>query len=369
MPWDAPNRLLAWAYLPLPWKDWAVTALADMRTGFAFSARAETGVIAGAFDSYRYPMNFDLNLAIERMVTLHGYRFALRGGVDNLTGRANYTSVNNVTGTPQFPQFLGPEGRHLSCASGSSAAPEENSRYEIPGRLLFAGAAWGQHYEIGATVGYGIYNNGTIFSDTQTVQAGIRNRFAAGINIGEDVSDYVSGEFQYLYHDGHPFLQGAGVKTDIQGQSGALTMNALFYFKKRSHRWRPFVEGGAAAKSTSSPGRRRSPQPIPQVASLTTNDVWKVVFVAGRRRETPAHSAPAAAGEVSRLHDHLPPPADCTAPQHSARRLPAVHAPVRSKLHVLMRLIEERRQESGSQNDRSVAPRRPEASHSVFLDF
>ena len=113
VPWDAPNRLLAWAYLPLPWKDWAVTALADMRTGFAFSARAETGVIAGAFDSYRYPMNFDLNLAIERMVTLHGYRFALRGGVDNLTGRANYTSVNNVTGTPQFPQFLGPEGRHF----------------------------------------------------------------------------------------------------------------------------------------------------------------------------------------------------------------------------------------------------------------
>ncbi len=147
--------------------------------------------------------------------------------------------------------------------------------------FLFAGAAWGQHYEIGATVGYGVYNNGTIFSDTQTVQAGIRNRFAAGINIGEDVSDYVSGEFQYLYHDGHPFLQGAGVKTDIQGQSDALTMNALFYFKKRTHRWRPFVEGGAGGKEYIIAGPAPFPQPIPQVASLTTNDVWKVVFVAG----------------------------------------------------------------------------------------
>ena len=37
-------------------------------------------VIVGAVDSYRYPLNFDLNIAIERMITFRGYRFALRGG-------------------------------------------------------------------------------------------------------------------------------------------------------------------------------------------------------------------------------------------------------------------------------------------------
>jgi len=113
MPWDAPNRILAWAYLPLPWKNWAISALADMRTGFPFSVRDQTGIVAGAFDSYRYPLNFDLNLAIERMVTLHGYRFALRGGMDNIADRANPTAVNNVIGAPQFRQFLGNEGRHF----------------------------------------------------------------------------------------------------------------------------------------------------------------------------------------------------------------------------------------------------------------
>jgi hypothetical protein len=113
LPWDAPNRILAWAYLPLPWKNWAVSALADMRTGFPFSVRDQSGLIVGAVDSFRYPLNFDLNLAIERMVTLRGYRFALRGGVDNLTDQANPTAVDNVTGTPQFPQFLGDEGRHF----------------------------------------------------------------------------------------------------------------------------------------------------------------------------------------------------------------------------------------------------------------
>jgi hypothetical protein len=113
MPWDAPNRVLAWAYLPLPWKNWAISGLTDMRTGFPFSVRDETGLIVGTVDSYRYPLNFDLNLAIERMVTLRGYRFALRGGMDNITNQANPTAVNNVTGAPQFLQFLGNEGRHF----------------------------------------------------------------------------------------------------------------------------------------------------------------------------------------------------------------------------------------------------------------
>jgi hypothetical protein len=113
MPWDIPNRILGWAYLPLPWKNWAVSALADMRTGFPFSVRDQTGVIVGAVDSYRYPINFDLNIAIERMVTLRGYRFALRGGMDNVTNQSNPTAVNNVTGAPQYLQFLGDEGRHF----------------------------------------------------------------------------------------------------------------------------------------------------------------------------------------------------------------------------------------------------------------
>jgi outer membrane receptor protein involved in Fe transport len=117
MPWDAPNRLLAFAYFPLPrhhWftKDWAISVLADMRSGFPFSVRGQTGIISGAVDSYRYPLNFDLNIAIERMVTLRGYRFAVRGGVDNATNQANPTAVDNVVGAAQYLQFYGLEGRH-----------------------------------------------------------------------------------------------------------------------------------------------------------------------------------------------------------------------------------------------------------------
>jgi hypothetical protein len=113
MPWDAPNRLLAWAYLPLPWKKWAVSALADVRSGFPFSIRDQDGNVIGSIDSYRYPLIFDLNIAVERMVVLHGYRFALRGGMNNITDRLNPTAVNNVVGAPGFRQFYGAEGRHF----------------------------------------------------------------------------------------------------------------------------------------------------------------------------------------------------------------------------------------------------------------
>ncbi|HUB80524.1 MAG TPA: TonB-dependent receptor [Bryobacteraceae bacterium] len=113
LPWNVPDRVLGWAYVPLPWKNWAVSTLADMRSGYPFSVRDQGGAVIGQVDSYRYPLNFDLNIAIERMVTFHGYRFALRVGVDNLTGQANPTAVNNVFGAPQYLQFLGDEGRHF----------------------------------------------------------------------------------------------------------------------------------------------------------------------------------------------------------------------------------------------------------------
>lgn len=147
--------------------------------------------------------------------------------------------------------------------------------------ILFAGAAFAQQYEIGAAAGYGVYRDGSIYSTSGTAEAGIRNRFTAGILFADEFSKYVSAEFDYLYHDGHPFLQAPGVKSDIQGNSDALTCGLLFHFKPREHRWRPFAAGGAGAKDYVIAGPAPFPQAIPQIASLTTNDVWKVVFSAG----------------------------------------------------------------------------------------
>jgi len=114
--------------------------------------------------------------------------------------------------------------------------------------ILLAGPACAQQYELGADIGYGLYRDGSIYSEFGTAQAGIRNRFAAGMILADEFSNYVAAEFDYLYHDGHPFLDAPGVKSDIQGQSDALTVGLLFHFKPRQHRLRPFVAGGLGAK-------------------------------------------------------------------------------------------------------------------------
>lgn len=146
----------------------------------------------------------------------------------------------------------------------------------------FGDAAFGQQqFELGANAGYGWYRDGTIYSPEGTAQAGIKNRFVAGITLSDDFSEYVSAEFRYLYHDGHPYLQIPGLGTNIQGNSDTLTTELLFHFRKRENRWRPFLAGGTGAKEYVIAGPAPYPQPIPQIASLTTNDVWKVVFSAG----------------------------------------------------------------------------------------
>jgi hypothetical protein len=118
MPWDAPNRFVGWAYLPITHvplmrKNWAVAALLDARSGFPFSVQDQYGVIVGGVDSHRYPLNFDLNLHLERRFTLRGYRLGLRAGFNNITNSRNPTAVTNVIGSPQFLQFYGYEGRHF----------------------------------------------------------------------------------------------------------------------------------------------------------------------------------------------------------------------------------------------------------------
>jgi outer membrane receptor for ferrienterochelin and colicin len=112
VPWDTPHRFLSWAYLPLPWKKWAISYFVDARSGFPFSIQDVQGNVIGAANSYRFPFNFDLNLHIERRFELRGHRFAIRAGINNITDHRNPTGVYNTVGSPQFMQFIGDEGRH-----------------------------------------------------------------------------------------------------------------------------------------------------------------------------------------------------------------------------------------------------------------
>ena len=59
----------------------------------------------------RFPDFFEADLAIEKQFDMRGQRWALRMGMNNLTGHENYNLVNNQTDSPQFLQFYGAQGR------------------------------------------------------------------------------------------------------------------------------------------------------------------------------------------------------------------------------------------------------------------
>jgi hypothetical protein len=147
--------------------------------------------------------------------------------------------------------------------------------------LLPAPWVCAQPFEFGGAFGYGVYRNGTIFGPGSTIEAGIRNRFAAGAVFGEDLYEYLSGEIRYVYHDGHPFLQSGSGKVDIQGQSHTFTYDLLFHFQPRERRLRFFVAGGAGVKGYVIAGPAPSAQPFATIGRLTTRDEWKFVADVG----------------------------------------------------------------------------------------
>jgi hypothetical protein len=147
--------------------------------------------------------------------------------------------------------------------------------------MLVASACFAQHYEVGGAIGYGFYRNGTIFGPGVSAEAGVRNRFAAGWVIGEDLYQHISGEVRYLYHDGHPFLETPAVKTDIQGQSHAFHYDLLLHARGREARLRPFFAAGVGVKGYIIAGPAPRPQPLPAIGSLLAHDQWMLLVTVG----------------------------------------------------------------------------------------
>lgn len=102
LPWDAPNRLLSWGYLPAWSKSWSIGYMMDFHTGLPFSIQDPYGQLTGAVDSRRLPAYFELNLFVERILSVRGYRLAVRAGLNNITNHFNPAIVDNIAGGSTF---------------------------------------------------------------------------------------------------------------------------------------------------------------------------------------------------------------------------------------------------------------------------
>lgn len=127
LPWDAPNRLMTWAFLPTLWKNWSLAYLFEWRTGFPYSIRNDAGQVIGNADGARFPQFVELDVYLERQFDFYGQRWAARVGANNILGRRNPASVNNDIDSPQYGTFyggLGPSaGFRLRYLGKSSRSP------------------------------------------------------------------------------------------------------------------------------------------------------------------------------------------------------------------------------------------------------
>jgi hypothetical protein len=110
LPWDTPNHLIFWGWMPLVKRiDFAYSL--DWRDGFPFGVVNEQQQLVGAPNSHRFPTYFTLNTHAERRFSLLGHYLALRAGFNNVTNRQNPTLVNNNVDSPQFLTFGGTQHR------------------------------------------------------------------------------------------------------------------------------------------------------------------------------------------------------------------------------------------------------------------
>jgi hypothetical protein len=114
MPWDAPNRLISWGYMPTPWPNWSIAYLFEWRTGFPFSVVSDEGGTIGDLNSLRFPDFLEFNFHLERRFVFKKHRFAIRGGFNNILDHENYNVVNNNAASPNFLKFYGGQGRTMN---------------------------------------------------------------------------------------------------------------------------------------------------------------------------------------------------------------------------------------------------------------
>lgn len=136
-------------------------------------------------------------------------------------------------------------------------------------------------WEIGGAAGFGAYRKASVYAPAGKAAAGVRNRFTLSAFLAENRYERLSGEFRYTYQDGDPFLEAGGLRANIQGQSHAFHYDALFQFRGRGARVRPYFAAGAGAKQYVVTGPENPSQPLGRIALLTAAEEWKPLLSAG----------------------------------------------------------------------------------------
>jgi hypothetical protein len=139
-----------------------------------------------------------------------------------------------------------------------------------------------RQWEVGAAAGFGIMRNTIISNPSGSASAGMDNRFAASMVIGQDLYQHLSGEVRYTLRDDDLLLKSGGQKVNMDGASHLVQYDMLFQAFRTSSRIRPYAAAGGGIRWFSGTGHEYLNQPLGTFALLTkTDEVEPLISVGG----------------------------------------------------------------------------------------
>jgi hypothetical protein len=111
-----------------------------------------------------------------------------------------------------------------------------------------AGAALGGDWQATASGGFGKYRYVSLSSTSGTGDAGIGARYVLDAAIGRALGEHLAMEGAWTFQDGDFEIRSGGQKTAFDAHAHSFHGDFYYYWRGRSVRLRPFVEGGAGVK-------------------------------------------------------------------------------------------------------------------------
>jgi hypothetical protein len=119
LPWDAPNRIISWGWLPVPFKmlrkRWDFVYSLDEHTGFPYTAANAAQQVIGEAGGQRFPEFVNFSPGLEWKFHFRGQYWGLRGVMENATDSGNFLVVNNVVDSPEYGTFSETQGRAFTA--------------------------------------------------------------------------------------------------------------------------------------------------------------------------------------------------------------------------------------------------------------
>jgi hypothetical protein len=143
--------------------------------------------------------------------------------------------------------------------------------------------AFAQEWELGAHGGFGFSRNPGVTSAAGSAgTAGLKQGPAAGVVVGNNLYERVSGELHYVYRSSNLKTTGGGQEAGFGGESHIVHYDLLYHTANRDERIRPFIAGGAGLRYYRGTGVETAFQPAAKFALLTkTQQLKPLVSVGG----------------------------------------------------------------------------------------